>query len=106
MVVSAAPSFQYTSSSLLAIKDLPFPPESVSTQIANSLPDVATVQVDLAEREDEIMVLAKRSLTALEAWYQLVEGFNGCIAEWDERLRDMETKLLRKERSERDAEEY
>ena len=106
VVLSSAPLYHQTSSQLISIRDLPFPSESVSAEIANSLPEVVKVQLALTERNDEMMELARRSLTALEGWYKLVDGFNRCVAEWDERLREIETKLCRKEKLERDTEEY
>ena len=106
VVLSSAPLYHQVSSQLLAIRDLPFPSESVSAEIANSLPEVVKVQLALTEKNDEIMELTQRSLSALEGWYQLVEGFNACVAEWDDRLRELEIKLCRREKQERDTEEY
>ena len=91
---------------LLAIRDTPFPEESVSAEIANSLPEVVKLQLAVAERDEQVENLAKRSLAVLQGWYEIVEGFNGCVAEWDERLRDLETKVRRKEKIVRDADEY
>jgi len=94
------------SSQLIAIRDTPFPDESVSAEIANSLPDVVKVQLAVAEKDDEVKELARRSLLVLSGWYELVEGFNACVAEWDERLRIVETKVRRKEKIAREADEY
>lgn len=83
-----------------------FPEESVSAEIANSLPEVVKLQLSLAEKDEEVASLARRSIRVLQEWYELVEGLNGCIAEWDERLRDLETKVCRKEKIARDTNEY
>lgn len=83
-----------------------FPEESVSAEIANSLPEVVKLQLSLAEKDEEVANLARRSIRVLQEWYELVEGLNGCIAEWDERLRDLETKVCRKEKIARDTNEY
>jgi hypothetical protein len=98
--------YHQTSSFLIGIRDIQFPEESVSAEIANSLPEVVKLQLALAEKDDEVANLAKRSIKLLQEWYELVEGLNGCIAEWDERLRDLETRVCRKEKIERDADEY
>lgn len=50
--------------------------------------------------------LVGRSLQLLQGWYGVVEGFNGCVAEWDNRLREAETGILRRERAMRETEEY
>jgi hypothetical protein len=91
---------------LIGIRDTPFPDESVSAEIANSLPEVVKLQLALAERDELVAKLSRRSITVLQEWYELVEGFNACVAEWDERLRDLETKILRKEKIAREADEY
>jgi hypothetical protein len=67
---------------------------------------VVKLQLAVAEREEQVMNLAMRSMVVLQGWYELVEGFNGCVAEWDERLRDLETKVCRKEKIAREANEY
>ena len=48
----------------------------------------------------------QRSLQVLGTWYGFVEGFNGCVAEWDDVLRKAETWVMRRERESREAEEY
>ena len=106
IILPSAPLYHQTSSLLLAIRDTPFPEESVSAGIANSLPEVVKLQLAVAQRDEQVENLAKRSLAVLQGWYEIVEGFNGCVAEWDERLRDLETKVCRKEKIMRDADEY
>ena len=106
IVLQSATLYHETSSMLLGVYDIPFPDENVSADIANSLPEVVKLQLRVAELDDRVTNLAKRSVVALQWWYELVEGFNGCIAEWDERLRQMETVIMRKEKVEREADEY
>jgi hypothetical protein len=106
IILPSAPLYHQTSSLLLAIRDTPFLDESVSAETANSLPEVVKLQLAVAERDEQVENLAKRSLAVLQGWYGIVEGFNGCVAEWDERLKDMETKVCRKEKIVRDADEY
>jgi hypothetical protein len=106
IILPSAPLYHQASSLLLAIRDTPFPEESVSAGIANSLPEVVKLQLAVAQRDEHVENLAKRSLAVLQGWYEIVEGFNGCVAEWDERLRDLETKVWRKEKIMRDADEY
>jgi hypothetical protein len=106
VVLSSAPLYHQILSQLLAVRDLPFPAESLSADIANHLPEIVKLQLALAERNEEMVELVRRSLTALENWYRLVEGFNACVAEWDERLRGIDIMLRRKEKQERDIEEY
>jgi hypothetical protein len=91
---------------LLAVRDTPFPEEGVSAEIANALPEVARVQLEVMEREGEVDELVRRSVGVLERWYVVVEGFNACVAEWDERLREVEIHVSRREKSLRDAETY
>ena len=106
IVLQSATLYHETSSMLLGVYDIPFPDENVSAEIANSLPEVVKLQLRVAELDERVTNLAKRSVIALQWWYELVEGFNGCIAEWDERLRQMETVIMRKEKVEREADEY
>jgi len=106
IVLQSATLYHETSSMLLGVYDIPFPDENVSAEIANSLPEVVKLQLRFAELDERVTNLAKRSVVALQWWYELVEGFNGCIAEWDERLRQMETVIMRKEKVEREADEY
>ena len=106
IVLPSAPLYHQTSSLLLAIRDTPFPPENVSAEIANSLPEVVELQVQVGKRDEEVAELARRSAVVLRGWYELVEGFNGCVAEWDERLREVEASIFRKEKVEREADEY
>jgi hypothetical protein len=106
IVLQSATLYHETSSMLLGVYDIPFPDENVSGEIANSLPEVVKLQLRVAELDERVTNLAKRSVVALQWWYELVEGFNGCIAEWDERLRQMETVIMRKEKVEREADEY
>ncbi len=98
--------YHQISSLLLAIRDTPFPEEPVSAEISNALPEVVKLQLAVAERDEQVENLAKKSLTILEGWYEIVEGFNGCVAEWDERLKNLETKVCRKEKIMREADEY
>jgi hypothetical protein len=98
--------YHQTVSSLLAIQDTPFPDETVSAECANHFPEVVKLQMALAERTEQVQELAIRSAAALQEWYELVEGFNSCVVEWDERLREIETIVCRREKIERDAEEY
>jgi hypothetical protein len=105
-VLQSAPVYQQTASQLLAIRDTPFPSESVSAEIANSVPEVVKLLFAIAEREGEIAELARRSVRVLEGWYELVEGFNGCVAEWDERLREVERTIVRREKVEGEDDEY
>ena len=60
----------------------------------------------VAEKDKQVLNLARRSMDVLQGWYELVQGFNGCVAEWDERLRELETKICRKEKIAKDAETY
>jgi GTP-sensing pleiotropic transcriptional regulator CodY len=106
IVLPSAPTYHQTSSLLLALRDAPFPEESVSAEIANALPQVVELQLQLAEKEERVRALAARSLAVLTGWYGMVEGVNRCVAEWDDRLRDAETVVVRRERAVRDAEEY
>ena len=106
MILPSAPEYQQTASFLLAIRDTPFPEENVSAEIANSLPEVVRVQLKVMEKEAEVDELTKRSVAVLEKWYAVVAGFNACVAEWDERLRELEVKISRREKSLRDAETY
>jgi hypothetical protein len=78
----------------------------VSAEIANSVPEVVKLQLAVAKRDEEELELARRSAVVLTEWYELVQGFNECVSEWDERLRAMETKIFRKEKIEREADEY
>ena len=78
----------------------------MSAEIANALPAVLREQLRLIEKAGEVDGLMKRSVGLLERWYGVVEGLNACIAEWDERLRELEIKVSRKEKSLRDAETY
>jgi hypothetical protein len=106
MILPSAPLYHQSSSLLLSICDTPFPEESISAEIANSLPEVVKLQLAVAEREERVQELAKRSMTVLQGWYEIVEGFNGCVAEWDERLRGVETKVCRMEKREKEADVY
>jgi len=106
MILPSAPLYHQSSSLLLSICDTPFPEESISAEIANSLPEVVKLQLAVAEREERVQELAKRSMAVLQGWYEMVEGFNGCVAEWDERLRGVETKVCRMEKREREADVY
>lgn len=56
--------------------------------------------------EEEVKELRGRGLKVLEAWYGLVEGVNGCIEEWDQRLRGVETQIRRREKVLEDEESY
>ena len=78
----------------------------MSAEIANALPEVVELQLRVVEREEGVRQLVQRSLRVLGAWYGFVEGFNGCVAEWDDRLREVETWIIRRERERREAEEY
>ena len=78
----------------------------MSAEIANALPDVARVQMQVMGREREVDALVGRSVGVLAKWYAVVEGFNACVAEWDDRLREMEIKVSRREKALRDAETY
>jgi len=102
----SAPIYHQTSSLLLALRDTPFPEETVSAEIANALPEVVELQLRIAEKEERVRQLVQRSLQVLAAWYGFVEGFNGCVAEWDDVLRETETWIMRREREQREAEEY
>jgi len=106
IILPSAPAYQQTSALLLAVRDTPFPEETVSAEIANALPAVLREQLRLIEKAGEVDGLMKRSVGLLERWYGVVEGLNACIAEWDERLRELEIKVSRKEKSLRDAETY
>jgi hypothetical protein len=106
IIMPSASGFHHTVSSLLAIQDTPFPDESVSAECANHLPEVAKLQMDLNERSEEVQELAMRSAAVLQSWYELVDGFNSCLAEWDERLREMETIVCRREKIEQEVESY
>jgi len=106
IILPSAPSYQQTSSLLLAVRDTPFPEETVSAEIANALPEVVKVQLKVMETEGEMNELVRRSLGVLERWYAVVEGVNACVAEWDDRLRELEIKVSRREKSLRDAETY
>jgi len=64
------------------------------------------VQLEVMEREGQVDELVRRSVGILERWYVIVEGFNACVAEWDERLREVEIHVSRREKSLRDAETY
>jgi hypothetical protein len=106
VILPSAPTYHQASSLLLAIRDTSFPEESVSAEIANSLPEVVKLQLAVAERDAVLQDLARRSIAVLQGWYELVEGYNGCVAEWDGRLKDLETTVCRGEKHERDAEVY
>jgi len=94
------------SSLLLAVRDTPFPEETVSAEIANALPEVARVQLEVIEKDREVDELVRQSVGVLERWYVVVEGFNACVAEWDGRLREVEIHVSRREKGLRDAETY
>ena len=67
---------------------------------------MARVQLKVMEKEGEVNGLVRRSVGVLERWYAVVEGVNACVAEWDDRLRELEIKVSRREKSLRDAETY
>jgi hypothetical protein len=106
IILPSASTYHQTSSLLLALRDTPFPEESVSADIANALPEVVELQLRIAEKEERVRNLAARSLVVLRGWYGIVEGVNQCVSEWDDRLRDAETVVVRRERAVRDAEEF
>jgi hypothetical protein len=60
----------------------------------------------MMDKESQVAILMKQSVGLLERWYAVVEGFNACIAEWDERLRELEIKVSRRNKTLRDAETY
>jgi hypothetical protein len=104
VVTSSAGLINSTFTSLLSLRELPFPAEDVSAQLANQLPDVVNLELRVQQRREEIASLVGRSVSVLEAWHSLVEGWNECVAEWDERLREVERRVLRMEKREREEE--
>jgi hypothetical protein len=64
------------------------------------------LELELAEYDEQVQYLAKRSISILQNWYDIVEGFNECIAEWDDRLRELETRICRREKIEKEADVY
>ena len=64
------------------------------------------MQLEVMEKDGEVDELVRQSVGVLERWYVVVEGFNACVAEWDERLQELEIHVSRREKSLRDAETY
>jgi hypothetical protein len=106
IVLPAAPLYHQISSSLIAIRDTPFPSEKVSAEIANSLPEVTEKQLEMMQLEEQVRELRLRSVKVLEEWFGIVEGWNGCVEEWDRRLRAVEIKLRRREKMREEEETY
>jgi hypothetical protein len=106
IVLPSAPLYHQISSLLVGIKDTPFPEEPISAEIANALPEVAKLQMLMAERNEKVADLSQKSVILLQEWYEIVEGFNACVAEWDDRLTTLERKVRRREKVLKEGTEY
>ena len=106
IVLPSAPIYHQTSSLLLGIRDTPFPEETISAEMANHLPEVINLHVQYVEWEKRTTSLASRTAKILQTWYEITEGFNACVAEFDGRLRDLEIRVARRERAIREADVY
>ena len=78
----------------------------MSAEIANALPEVTKLQLEMMKYEEQVKALRERSLNVLEEWYGLVEGVNACVEEWDQRLRGCETAVRRREKALEEEESY
>lgn len=106
IILPSAPIYHQTSSLLVGIRDTPFPEETTSAEMANYLPEIIKLHVQYVEWEKRTASLASRTAKVLQMWYEITEGFNACVAEFDERLRDLEIRIARKERTIREADVY
>jgi len=106
IILPAAPLYHQVSSGLSSLRDTPFPSESLSAEIAVKVPDVTAAQLRLLGLEEQVRELRMRSVWLLEQWFDVVEGLNGCVGEWDSRLRGVERDVRRREHVREDEETY
>jgi len=88
---------------LAAVKDLTIPDPEISADLIGLQPRIDRVSVLQEGMLQEMSELRSRSTKVLERWYlEGVEGVNKDFAEWDERLRDVEVSVMRREREDLD----
>ena len=67
---------------------------------------MTAAQLRLLGLEEQVRELRMRSVWLLEQWFDVVEGLNGCVGEWDSRLRGVERGVRRREHVREDEETY
>ncbi|KAF3919626.1 hypothetical protein ABW20_dc0104572 [Dactylellina cionopaga] len=87
VVLSSAPQTQSVASQLVSLRDISVPDVDVSVRLVELQPRIDRLVVMQEVQAREMAELRRRSLKALERWYEVgVEGVNECFAEWDERV--------------------
>ncbi|KAK8176515.1 hypothetical protein BC567DRAFT_227291 [Phyllosticta citribraziliensis] len=97
-VLTEAPAFPATASQLTSLQDLPLPPTGSFTSLVGLSPRITELEQRQLSQAREISELRQRSGRAVLRWHEvMVLGQGRCWAEWDQRVRQAERDVRRKE---------
>lgn len=102
LVLAHSSIYNTLSTSLTQLQDLDVPDPSTAAKLTNLNPRIGKVRMKQRAQGAEFAELRDRSARAVEAWYEGgVLGMDGQWAEWEERLRDAEILVRRREAAKR-----
>lgn len=103
IVLSHATLYPETASRLSSLQTLQIPPAEQSARLTELNPRIDKCTSKMEEMDKEIQALRERSARCLEWWVKMgVVGIGDLWEEWEDRLNEVERKITRIERRQKD----